>query len=141
MLDLDRGTERQQVWRDKITALVLWVASAGDTALPPSSYVTIMIVTPTDRRRDCLRSWTAQELRSCGHFNDYADTIAITADSLSEGVASGRSARPEPGLPVEKFPGDVQVTGMPRGLLDHVQHDAAQVRRFVLSRDAVPAAR
>ena len=56
-------------------------------------------------------------------------------------MASGRSARPEPGLAVEKFPGDVQVTSMSRGLLDHVQHDPAHIRRFVLSGDAVPAAR
>ena len=56
-------------------------------------------------------------------------------------MASGRSAPPEPGLAVEEFPGDVQVTGMSRGLLDHVQHDPAHIRRFVLPGDTVPAAR
>ena len=56
-------------------------------------------------------------------------------------MASGRSARPEPGLAVEEFSGDVQVTGMSRGLLDHVQHDPAHIRRFVLPGDTVPAAR
>jgi hypothetical protein len=50
------------------------------------------------------------------------------------------SARPEPGLAVDQFPGDVQVTGMSRGLLDHVQHDPAHVWRFVHLRVAVPAA-
>ena len=35
---------------------------------------------------------------------------------------------------------DVEVTGMSRGLLDHVQHDPAHVRRFVHLRVAVPAA-
>src|SRR5262249_36543925 len=50
----------------------------------------------------------------------------------AEGMASGWSARPEPGLAVEEFPGDVQVTGMSRGLLDHVKHDPAHIRRFLL---------
>ena len=53
-------------------------------------------------------------------------------------MAPGRSARPAPGLAVEKFPGDVQVTGMSRGLLDHMQHDPAHIRRLMA---AVPAPR
>ena len=40
------------------------------------------------------------------------------------------SAWPEPGLTVDQFPGDVQVTGTPRGLLDHVQHDPANESFF-----------
>src|SRR5262245_19642618 len=50
------------------------------------------------------------------------------------------SARPEPRLPVEQLSGDVQVTGMPRGLLDHVQDNPAHVFRLHL-RIAVLAAR
>jgi len=56
-------------------------------------------------------------------------------------VGSDRLARPEPGPAVEQFPGNVQVTGMPRGLLDHVQHDPAHVGRFVHIRVAVNAKR
>jgi len=75
---------------------------------------------------------------------DYAAERADTAPhraGLTAWIASGRSARTEPGLAVEEFPGDVQVTGMPRSLLDHVQHDRAHIRRFVLPGDTVPAAR
>ncbi len=60
---------------------------------------------------------------------------------LAGGMTSGRSPRPEPGLAVEELPGNVQVTGMSRGLLDHVQHHPAHIRRFVLPGDTVPAAR
>jgi hypothetical protein len=41
------------------------------------------------------------------------------------------SARPEPDLAVDQFPGDVQMTGMSGGLLNHVQHDPAHGRQFI----------
>jgi Arc/MetJ family transcription regulator len=37
------------------------------------------------------------------------------------------SARPEPGASVEQLACDVEVAGVPGRLLDHVQHDPAQV--------------
>src|SRR5690242_10818876 len=44
----------------------------------------------------------------------------------------GLSARSEPGPTVDQFSADVQVTGVARGLLDHVQHYPSHVRRFIL---------
>jgi hypothetical protein len=41
------------------------------------------------------------------------------------------SAATQPDLAVEEFPRKVQVPGMSRRLLDHVQHDPANVWRFV----------
>src|SRR5690348_666297 len=37
------------------------------------------------------------------------------------------SAATPPDLAVEEFPGKVQMPGMSRGLLDHVQHDPANI--------------
>lgn len=47
------------------------------------------------------------------------------------------SAWTEPGPAVNQLPGDVEMTGMSRGLFDHVQDHPAHVRGFVA---AVPAA-
>jgi hypothetical protein len=38
-----------------------------------------------------------------------------------------RSARSESGLTVDQFPGDIEVTGMPGRLLNHVQNDPAEI--------------
>jgi hypothetical protein len=46
--------------------------------------------------------------------------FVLTALASQPRAAPGRSARAKPGLAVEQFSGDVQVTGMSRGLLDHV---------------------
>jgi hypothetical protein len=44
-----------------------------------------------------------------------------------EDLTSVRSARPEPGTPVDQFADQIQVAGVPRGLLDHVQDDPPKV--------------
>ena len=58
----------------------------------------------------------------------------ITIEGTQGKDANGRQINATSGT------GDVEVTGMPRGLLDHVQHDPAHVRRFAHLRVAVPAA-
>jgi hypothetical protein len=43
----------------------------------------------------------------------------------------GAGGSPEPGFSVEQFTGDIEVTGVPCGFLDHVEDDAAQVREIL----------
>ena len=45
--------------------------------------------------------------------------------------ALSASAATEPGRPVEELPCDVEMPGMSRSLLDHVQHDPTNIRRLV----------
>ena len=49
--------------------------------------------------------------------------------SQTSGAATGfsASAPTQPGRAVEELPSDVQVPGMPRGLLDHVQDDPTNI--------------
>jgi len=81
LLELDRGTERQQVWRDKVAALTLWVASPTSKPLLTTDYVTVMVVTTTERRRESLRAWTAAELDARGLADEYSSMYAITNSS------------------------------------------------------------
>jgi len=78
LLEMDRGTERQQVWRDKVAPLTLWVASASSSTLLTTPYVTAMVVTTTERRRESLRTWTAAELQARGLSDEYSFMYAIT---------------------------------------------------------------
>jgi hypothetical protein len=84
LLELDRGTERQPVWRDKVAALTLLVASPGSSALLTTQYVTVMVVTTDQVRREYLRRWTAQEFQLRGLHDEYASTFAITDRSPVE---------------------------------------------------------
>jgi protein involved in plasmid replication-relaxation len=79
ILELDRGTERQHVWRDKVAAMTLWVTSPASAELLTSQHITVMVVTTAGpRRREDLRSWTAAELQARGLFDEYASIFAIT---------------------------------------------------------------
>jgi hypothetical protein len=78
ILELDRGTERQQVWRNKVAALGLWLASPDRKSLLPGEYVTVMIVVPDARRREYLRAWTAQELRARWLYEEYSYLFAVS---------------------------------------------------------------
>jgi hypothetical protein len=84
LLELDRGTERQQVWRDKVAALTLWVASSASSTLLTSEYVTVMVVTTGRRRREYLCRWTAHELQARGLYDEYASLYAVTDSSPVE---------------------------------------------------------
>ncbi|WP_448620072.1 replication-relaxation family protein [Geodermatophilus sp. URMC 65] len=81
VLEVDQATERERVWRDKVAALVSWVASPSARTLLPDPYVTVMVVTPTPGRRKQLRLWTMQELRARGLFDRYVDLFAFTNES------------------------------------------------------------
>jgi hypothetical protein len=82
LLELDRGTERQQAWRDKVATVTFWIAAPESQALLPTDYVTVMVVTtagPT--RREYLRYWTAAELHSRGLSEEYGSVFAFTDSS------------------------------------------------------------
>jgi hypothetical protein len=64
-LELDRGTEDQKRWREKVEALTAWAIGPYKEAFANRT-LTIAVVTPTAQRRDQLRAWTHQELTRVG---------------------------------------------------------------------------
>src|SRR5579863_5077849 len=56
--------------------------------------------------------------------------LAGTPGKQNRDDCCAASAATQADLAVEEFPGKVQMPGMPRRLLDHVQHDPANVWRF-----------
>jgi Replication-relaxation len=60
-LELDRGTEEQKYWRQKVAALTAW-AEGPYRDVYETDNLTIAIVCPTEGRRDQLRGWTGREL-------------------------------------------------------------------------------
>jgi hypothetical protein len=81
VLELDRKTERRQVWRSKTAALAYWIDSPTSRQFLTSDYVTVMVVAPDPERRDALRYWTRQELRSQGLLSRYTDVFVFTSES------------------------------------------------------------
>jgi hypothetical protein len=81
ILEVDRDTERRPRWQMKVATLVHWLDSPRRRALVPGEYATVMVVTPTPRRREQLRGWTEQELRARGLFHDYANVFAFSSAS------------------------------------------------------------
>jgi hypothetical protein len=64
-IEMDRGSEDQKRWRDKIEALAAWALGPYRQAFAAET-LTIAVVTPSDARRDTLREWTQQELVRIG---------------------------------------------------------------------------
>ena len=64
-LELDRGTEDQRVWRQKVAALALWAVGPYRKAFQTDN-VTIAVVCPDVARRETLCSWTKKELEGRG---------------------------------------------------------------------------
>ena len=62
-----------------MAALTVWAASLDSRSLLSSPYVTIMVATPSSRRREQLRQWTARELQAQNLFHDHAAIFAITS--------------------------------------------------------------
>lgn len=62
-LELDRGTESQRAWRDKVAALALWALGPYRNAFQADN-VTIGVVCPDVRRRETLAQWTKKELEA-----------------------------------------------------------------------------
>ena len=70
-LELDRGTEAQRAWRDKVAALALWASGPYMQAFETTN-LTIIVVCPDAKRRDNLAHWTHAELadRQMGNLAD-----------------------------------------------------------------------
>jgi Replication-relaxation len=60
-LELDRATEDQKVWRQKVAAYVVWATGPYMEAFETDN-VTIAVVCPDERRVDQLIYWTMREL-------------------------------------------------------------------------------
>lgn len=78
-LELDRGTEDQMVWRQKVAALAVWADGPYREAFTTDN-VTIAVVCPNPSRRDVLGRWTLRELQARG-FEDIADIFLFTSES------------------------------------------------------------
>jgi hypothetical protein len=78
-LELDRATEDQKVWRQKVAAYVVWAEGPYRDAFE-ADYLTIAVVCPDERRVGQLIDWTMRELRDRG-TQAYADIFLFTAAS------------------------------------------------------------
>ncbi len=78
-LELDRGTEDQMVWRQKVAALAVWAVGPYRDAFATDN-LTIAVVCPDATRRGVLAGWTMRELTGRGQEN-LADIFLFTAES------------------------------------------------------------
>jgi hypothetical protein len=80
-LELDRATEDQKAWRQKIAGYVAWANGPYRKAFETDN-LTVAVVTPSPARRDQLRAWTLAELQKRG-APALADIFLVTAASPS----------------------------------------------------------
>jgi hypothetical protein len=78
-LELDRGTEDQMVWRQKVAALAVWAVGPYRKAFATDN-LTIAVVCPDVARRDVLAGWTMRELEARGH-RELVDIFLFTCES------------------------------------------------------------
>jgi hypothetical protein len=78
-VELDRATEDQKVWRQKVAAYAYWANGPYQEAFETDN-LTIATVCPTANRANVLADWTVRELKSRG-LEDYADLFLFTAAS------------------------------------------------------------
>jgi Replication-relaxation len=78
-LELDRATEDQKVWRQKVAAYVVWATEPYMEAFETDN-VTIAVVCPDERRVDQLIDWTMRELTVRGS-EDLAALFLFTSAS------------------------------------------------------------
>ncbi len=78
-LELDRGSEGQPRWRDKVQALGAWASGPYQEAFA-SDNLTIAIVTQSEARREQLADWTARELEA-SHQTQLAPLFLFTSES------------------------------------------------------------
>jgi hypothetical protein len=78
-LELDRGTEDQKVWREKVAAYVVWAKGPYKETFETDN-LTIAIVCPDERRRAMLKDWTMRELKA-REQTEYAAVFVFTATS------------------------------------------------------------
>jgi hypothetical protein len=78
-LELDRGTEDQKVWREKIAAYVAWAAGPYMQAFETDN-VTVAVACPDHRRVEQLMDWTMRELIA-RRSEEYAELFLFTDSS------------------------------------------------------------
>jgi hypothetical protein len=81
-VELDRGTEDQRAWRQKVAAYLAWVDL--DTRLYQTAFeaedLTVAVVCPDETRRNVLIEWTRREVQA-RNAKDLGDIFAFTASS------------------------------------------------------------
>jgi hypothetical protein len=78
-LELDRCTEDQKAWRQKVAAYAVWAQGPYREAFDTDN-LTVAVVTVTKTRREQLRDWTLRELLK-RKAPELADIFLITAAS------------------------------------------------------------
>jgi hypothetical protein len=78
-VELDRSTEDQKVWRQKVAAYAYWAEGPYQAAFETDN-LTIAVVCPSDARVSVLADWTMRELRS-RNLEHLADIFLLTAAS------------------------------------------------------------
>ena len=77
-VELDRATEEQKIWRQKVAAYSAWAADDGPYAEAfETNTLTIAVVCPDERRCKMLIDWTLRELRLRGQ-EELADFFLFT---------------------------------------------------------------
>src|SRR3954452_1963678 len=75
-VELDRGTEDQKIWREKIAAYAAWSIGPYQEAFDTDN-LTVVIVSPDTERQTQLREWTRREL-ALRDLNDYSELFLFT---------------------------------------------------------------
>jgi hypothetical protein len=78
-LELDRATEDQKVWRQKVTAYLVWAEGPYMEAFETEN-VTVAVVCPDERRVGQLIDWTMREL-ILREAQEYAEHFLFTSES------------------------------------------------------------
>jgi len=66
LLELDRGTERQAAWREKIRALLAWIDGRYEDLFGLGAVTIAVLTTSGEHRALSLKAWTEAELTSLG---------------------------------------------------------------------------
>src|SRR3954468_12523796 len=85
-IELDRGTEDQKVWREKVAAYTVWAGGPYQEVFETDD-LTIAVACPDEGRRMVLLDWTMRELKARG-AGEYADLFLFTATSPVEASPS-----------------------------------------------------
>jgi hypothetical protein len=78
-VELDRATEDQKVWREKVAAYAVWARDPYKEAFETDN-LTIAVVCPDDRRCSVLIDWTKRELKA-REMDEYSQLFLFTAVS------------------------------------------------------------
>jgi hypothetical protein len=78
-VELDRATEDQKAWREKVAAYVVWARGPYKEAFETDN-LTVAVVCPDERRREVLMDWTMRELKA-RDMEEYKVLFLFTATS------------------------------------------------------------